>query len=99
MPWSEYDATARTCLSTFGANQDDVPLAALAAVLAVVAVIAAGVLARAPLARVPENSMKLGVVVTLGAIALVAAVGAPAWWIAPIAVLAILHRSVGRAVS
>lgn len=43
---------------TFGANQDDVPLAALAAVLAVVAVIAAGVLVRAPLARVPENSMK-----------------------------------------
>jgi uncharacterized membrane protein len=50
---------------TFGANQDDVPLAALAAVLAVVAVIAAGVLARAPLARVPENSMKLAVGVLL----------------------------------
>jgi len=50
---------------TFGANQDDVPLAALAAVLAVVAVIAAGVLARAPLARVPENSMKFAVGVLL----------------------------------
>jgi uncharacterized membrane protein len=50
---------------TFGANQGDVPLAALAAVLAVVAVIVAGVLARAPLARVPENSMKFVVGVLL----------------------------------
>jgi uncharacterized membrane protein len=50
---------------TFGANQDDVPLAAFAAVLAVVAVIAAGLLARAPLARVPENSMKFVVGVLL----------------------------------
>jgi uncharacterized membrane protein len=50
---------------TFGANQDDVPLAALAAVLAVLAVIAAGLLARAPLARVPENSMKFVVGVLL----------------------------------
>jgi hypothetical protein len=41
----------------------------------------------------------LGVVVTLGATALLAAVGVPAWWIAPIAILAILHRSIGRAVS
>ncbi len=41
----------------------------------------------------------LGVVVALAATSLVAAVGVPAWWIAPIAVLAILHRSVGRAVS
>jgi hypothetical protein len=38
----------------------------------------------------------LGVVVTLGVTALVAAIGAPAWWIAPIGILAILHRSVGR---
>lgn len=50
---------------TFGANQGDVPLAALAAVLAVLAVIAAGLLARAPLARVPENSMKFVVGVLL----------------------------------
>lgn len=41
----------------------------------------------------------LGVVVTLGATALVATVGVPAWWITPIAILAILHRSIGRAVS
>jgi len=50
---------------TFGANQDDVPLAAFAAVLAVLAVVAAGLLARAPLARVPENSMKFVVGVLL----------------------------------
>jgi uncharacterized membrane protein len=50
---------------TFGANQDDVPLAALAAALAVVAVIVAGLAARAPLARVPENSMKFAVGVLL----------------------------------
>ncbi|HKB50434.1 MAG TPA: hypothetical protein VKC63_03285 [Solirubrobacterales bacterium] len=50
---------------TFGANQHDVPLAALAAALAVVAVIAAGLVARAPLARVPENSVKFAVGVLL----------------------------------
>jgi uncharacterized membrane protein len=50
---------------TFGANQGDVPLAALAAVLAVFAVMVAGLLARAPLARVPENPMKLVVGVLL----------------------------------
>jgi uncharacterized membrane protein len=50
---------------TFGANQDDVPLAALAAALAVAAVVVAGLVARAPLARVPENSMKFAVGVLL----------------------------------
>jgi uncharacterized membrane protein len=50
---------------TFGANRDEVPLAALAAVLAVLSVIAAGLVARAPLARVPENSMKFAVGVLL----------------------------------
>ncbi len=43
---------------TFGANQHNVPLAALAASLAVLAVIGAGLAASAPLARVPENAMK-----------------------------------------
>ena len=38
----------------------------------------------------------LGVVLTLGVTAVVAAAGLPAWWIAPIATLAILHRSVRR---
>ncbi len=46
---------------TFGANQHRVGLAALAAAAAILAVIAAGVAARAPLARVPENTMKFGV--------------------------------------
>ncbi len=41
----------------------------------------------------------LGVAATLAATALIAAVGVPAWWIAPIAILAILHRSIKRAVS
>jgi uncharacterized membrane protein len=50
---------------TFGANQDDVPLAAFAAVLAVLAVLIAGMIARAPLARVPENAMKFAVGVLL----------------------------------
>jgi uncharacterized membrane protein len=50
---------------TFGANQDDIPLAALAATLAVIAVLLAGLAARAPLARVPENSMKFAVGVLL----------------------------------
>jgi uncharacterized membrane protein len=50
---------------TFGANQDEVPLAALAAVLAVATVAAAGLAARAPLARVPENSLKFAVGVLL----------------------------------
>jgi uncharacterized membrane protein len=50
---------------TFGANQHRIGLAALAAGLAVVAVVAAGVAVRAPLARVPENTMKFAVGVML----------------------------------
>jgi uncharacterized membrane protein len=50
---------------TFGANQHRVPLAAAAAGTAVLLVIAAGVAARAPLARVPENTMKFAVGVLL----------------------------------
>jgi|SRR5580692_750289 uncharacterized membrane protein len=50
---------------TFGANQHRVALAAAAAGLAVLVVIAAGVAARAPLARVPENTMKFAVGVML----------------------------------
>ncbi|HET9691832.1 MAG TPA: hypothetical protein VFP61_11820 [Acidimicrobiales bacterium] len=52
---------------TFGSNQHDIPLAALAAVAAVVAVVAAGVAVRAPLARVPENTMKFVVGIMLTA--------------------------------
>jgi uncharacterized membrane protein len=50
---------------TFGSNQHDVPLAALAAACAVVVVAAAGFAAKAPLARVPENTMKFVVGVML----------------------------------
>lgn len=50
---------------TFGDNQRDLGLAAVAAGAAVVAVAAAGVAVRAPLARVPENTMKFAVGVML----------------------------------
>jgi uncharacterized membrane protein len=50
---------------TFGANQHDVGLAAIAAAIAVIAVVTAGFAVRAPLARVPENPMKFAVGVML----------------------------------
>jgi uncharacterized membrane protein len=50
---------------TFGSNQRDIPLAALAALAAVVVVAGAGIAVRAPLARVPENTMKFVVGVML----------------------------------
>jgi uncharacterized membrane protein len=43
---------------TFGANQHQIGLAAAAAGAAVAAVVAAGIAVRAPLARVPENTLK-----------------------------------------
>jgi uncharacterized membrane protein len=52
---------------TFGANQQNVPLAAWAAVSSVVLVTAVGFAIRAPLARVPENTMKFVVGVMLTA--------------------------------
>ena len=50
---------------TFGSNQHDIPLASIAAVSAIGVVVLAGVAIRAPLARVPENSMKFVVGVML----------------------------------
>jgi uncharacterized membrane protein len=50
---------------TFGANQHHIAIAAAAAAVAVVIVTLAGVAARAPLARVPENSLKFAVGVML----------------------------------
>ncbi|MGC8513331.1 MAG: COG4280 domain-containing protein [Acidimicrobiales bacterium] len=50
---------------TFGSNQHDVALAAVAAVAAVLVVVAVGIAVRAPLARVPENTMKFVVGVML----------------------------------
>ena len=43
---------------TFGTTQGNIPLAAVAAAAAVVVVVAAGIAARVPLARVPENMLK-----------------------------------------
>jgi uncharacterized membrane protein len=50
---------------TFGSNQHNIPLAAIAAVAAIAVVTAAAVAIRAPLARVPENTMKFAVGVML----------------------------------
>jgi uncharacterized membrane protein len=50
---------------TFGASQKNTGLAALGAAAAVLVVATAGVSVRAPLARVPENAMKLAVGVML----------------------------------
>ncbi|MCD2191916.1 TMEM165/GDT1 family protein [Actinomycetospora endophytica] len=50
---------------TFGANARNIPLAAVAAVAAVMAVATAGVAVRAPLARVPENTLKFVVGILL----------------------------------
>ena len=51
---------------TFGSNQHNVGLAVLAALAAVVIVVLAGASARAPLSRVPENTLKyvVGVMLT-----------------------------------
>ena len=66
---------------TFGSNQHDVPLAAIAAVAAVVVVAAVGIAVRAPLARVPENAMKFVVGVMLTAFGVFwSAEGAHAEW-------------------
>lgn len=50
---------------TFGANQHRIPLAAASAAVAIALVVAVGMAARAPLARVPENTMKFAVGVML----------------------------------
>ena len=66
---------------TFGANQHDIPLAVLAAAIAVLVVVGAGVTVRAPLARMPENTMKFIVGVMLTAFGLFwGAEGAGAGW-------------------
>ena len=50
---------------TFGASQGSIPLAALGAGAAVVIMVSIGAAVRAPLARVPENSIKFAVGVML----------------------------------
>ncbi|MDN5917956.1 MAG: TMEM165/GDT1 family protein [Pseudonocardia sp.] len=81
---------------TFGANQGDIPLAALAALAAVCVVAAAGTAVRAPLARVPENTMKFVVGVMLTAFGMFwGAEGAGAAWPAGDAALLVLVPAVG----
>jgi len=66
---------------TFGANQHHVGPAAAAAGVAVLLVVLAGVAARAPLARVPENTMKFAVGVMLTSFGMFwGAEGAGAHW-------------------
>jgi uncharacterized membrane protein len=66
---------------TFGANQGNIPLAALAAAAAVLLVAVVGFTVRAPLSRVPENSMKFVVGVMLTAFGIFwGAEGAGAHW-------------------
>src|SRR6202007_2812908 len=50
---------------TFGSTQGSIPLAALGAGVAIALVAAVGVAVRAPLARVPENTLKFAVGVML----------------------------------
>jgi uncharacterized membrane protein len=66
---------------TFGTNQHDVPLAAVAALAAVLTVTVVGVAVRAPLSRVPENTMKFVVGVMLTSFGIFwGAEGAGAHW-------------------
>jgi len=80
---------------TFGSNQHNIPLAALAAVSAVVVVAAAGIAVRAPLARVPENTMKFVVGVMLTSFGMFwGAEGAGAVWPGADAALLVLVPAV-----
>jgi uncharacterized membrane protein len=66
---------------TFGNDQNNVPIALLGAIVAVVAVVVAGIAVRAPLARVPENTMKFAVGILLTAFGMFwSAEGAGAHW-------------------
>lgn len=66
---------------TFGSNQHDIPLASAGAIAAVVLVAVAGLAVRAPLSRVPENTMKFAVGVMLTSFGLFwGAEGAGAQW-------------------
>jgi uncharacterized membrane protein len=66
---------------TFGSTQGNVPLAAAAAAVALVLVAGVGIAVRAPLARVPENTMKFAVGVMLTTFGIFwAAEGAGANW-------------------
>jgi len=81
---------------SLGSNQHNVVLAAVAATAAVLVVAAAGLVARAPLTRVPENSMKFVVGVMLTAFGMYwAAEGAGARWPGADLALLVLIPAVG----
>jgi uncharacterized membrane protein len=81
---------------TFGSNQHDIGLAAVAAACAVAVVAAVGVAVRAPLARVPENTMKFVVGIMLTAFGTFwGAEGAGAHWPGSDAALLVLIPAVG----
>jgi uncharacterized membrane protein len=66
---------------TFGSTQGSIPLAALGAAVALVLVAVVGVVVRAPLARVPENTLKFAVGVMLTTFGIFwSAEGAGAHW-------------------
>src|SRR6476660_1617343 len=80
---------------TFGANQGNIPLAAAAALAAVLVVTVAGLLVRAPLRRVPENTMKFVVGIMLTSFGIFwGAEGAGAVWPGADAALLIVVPSV-----
>ena len=80
---------------TFGSNARDIPVAAIAAGVAVVLVAAAGVAVRAPLARVPENTLKFIVGIMLTSFGLLwGAEGAGARWPGSDAALLVLIPAV-----
>ena len=83
---------------TFGANAHNVPVATVAALIAIVVVAGAGIAVRAPLSRVPENTMKFVVGVLLCAFGTFwGAEGAGATWPgsdAAILVLVLLYGGV-----
>jgi uncharacterized membrane protein len=66
---------------TFGANQHNIGLAAIAATVAVGVIVLTGIAVHQPLARVPENTMKFGVGVMLTSFGIFwGAEGAGAHW-------------------
>lgn len=94
---------------TFGANAGQVPLAAIAAVAAITAVVALAIAVRAPLARVPENTIKFAVGVLLSSFGTFwgaegagahwpAGDGSLLWLIPVVAVLALILTRVLRSV-
>lgn len=81
---------------TFGSNQHNIPLAAAAAIAAVLLVTVVGLAVRAPLARVPENSMKFIVGIMLTAFGTFwGAEGAGAHWPGSDAALLVLIPAIG----